>query len=169
MPLSDEVMKDEWYAGLEKAVQTLMSIADCAGLFGLTGGSGNASPGPLEVLARIGNSYKFQSIDSPDGTVTSALKRGVGSASTPIPNGSLLVSAAVEIRVNNLSNGASFVTGGVNDWATTLLHELGNAYWDLYGDGTSAITPDGPSAPNGIDGTKASIENTNRVKTKCKL
>ena len=56
----------------------------------------------------------------------------------------MLINTSVVIRVNNTSNSASFVNGDVNDWATTILHELGHAYWDLYGAGTSKITPDGP-------------------------
>jgi hypothetical protein len=74
----------------------------------------------------------------------------------------MMVGAGVVIRVNNTSPGSSFVSGNVNDWATTILHELGHAYWDLCGAGTSKITPDGTD-------TKASEANTGLIKSKCNL
>jgi hypothetical protein len=92
---------------------------------------------------------------------------GVGTATIPIANnGQLGVSASVVIRINNTTQGASFLSDNVNDWAATILHELGHAYWDLYGPGTSKIIPDGPSVTNG---SALSEQNNNLIKTTCKL
>ncbi len=66
------------------------------------------------------------------------------------------------ILLNNPSPGVSFVSGNVNDWATTILHELGHAVYDLYGSYASKITPDG-------NDTALSEANTRLVKEKCKL
>ncbi|MGO4880477.1 MAG: RHS repeat-associated core domain-containing protein [Bryobacteraceae bacterium] len=145
-PLSNAVMLAEWYNGLQVADKAL-SNPNCAGLFGLTGLVGNPSPDALTVLSQISNSYKFDSIadqSNPNGTVTvtSAITAGVGSQTLPLPQGATItVSQSVQITVNN-TNG-DFVTGGPNAWAATILHELGHAYWDLYGIGTSKIIPDG--------------------------
>ena len=81
----------------------------------------------------------------------------------------MIVAASVTITVNNITPGAAFVSGSANDWATLIMHELGHAYWDLYGPGTSKITPDGPNAPPGVNGVEASEANTALVKDKCKL
>ena len=165
-------MREEWYEGLYLAIRALKNISDCAGLFGLTGPLGNKSPGPQSVLAQISRSYSFESIQpTPAGTnlidVISATTVGTGSGTVPIDNGTILVSAGVKITINNVAG--SFATGGPNDWAATILHELGHAYWYLFGAGTSAITPDGPSAPAGVDGIAASQANTALIKRKCKL
>ncbi|PWU04125.1 MAG: hypothetical protein C5B51_17450 [Terriglobia bacterium] len=73
----------------------------------------------------------------------------------------MLVSSSVVIRVNNTSQGASFVSGTAYDWAVTILHELGHAYWDLYGEGASKITPDGKDAA-------VSQTNSDLIRSKCK-
>jgi hypothetical protein len=70
----------------------------------------------------------------------------------------MLVSQSVLITVNNVVG--SFVMQGSSAWAVTILHELGHAYWDLYGPGTSQITPDGTSV-------QASEANTKLVQSKC--
>jgi hypothetical protein len=72
----------------------------------------------------------------------------------------MLVNSGVQITVNNIAG--SFVTGNPNDWAVTVLHELGHAYWDLYGSGTSKIQPDSASV-------SVSQANTALVQKKCKL
>ena len=76
----------------------------------------------------------------------------------------MLVNTSVQITVNN--SAGSFFSGNVNDWAVTILHELGHAYWDLYGPSTSAIQPDGPSIP---DGVQISENNTKLIKKDCNL
>jgi RHS repeat-associated protein len=166
MPVSDKIMLQEWIAGLNRAAQALLNNPNCSTLFGWTGGAGNASPSSIEgiigVLSNISNSYKFGSIPSPDDTVTSATTTGVGSSSIAVPNGTMLVSAGVVITVNNTTPSASFVSGNVNDWAATILHELGHAYWDLYGPGTSLIVPDSSS-------TATSMANSALVRQRCGL
>ncbi len=161
-PLADATMRAEWYAGIEVAINRLKKT-DCGALFGLTGGAGNSSPGALDVLAKISNSYVFGPISSKAGTVTSATTTGSGIATIPIGNGAtIVVSKGVVIRVNNTSSGSSFVSGNANDWAATILHELGHAYIDLYGQGTSRIGPDG-------DDVSKSMANTKEVKEQCNL
>jgi hypothetical protein len=54
------------------------------------------------------------------------------------------------------------VDGNVDDWAATILHELGHAFYDLYGSAASQITPDG-------DNTAQSEANTKLIRQKCKL
>jgi hypothetical protein len=164
-------MRSEWYKGLELAIKALKTKPNCAGLFGLTGPYRNSSPGPEAVLSRISNSYNFASLPNQPGpngmvTVTSAETRGIGFQSIPIGNSATIsVSKSVQITVNNV--GGSFVSQGPSAWAVTILHELGHAYWDLYGTGTSKITPDGPNAPPGINGVTASEANTKLVQSKC--
>ena len=123
------------------------------------------TPFPGLVLQNLysSNSFKYGSISSDTGTVTSATTTGVGIATVSIGNdGTMLtVNTGVVIKLDNTSAGASFVSGTTYDQAITLLHELGHAYWDLYGPGTSTIKPDGTN-------TKASMANTNRVERVCK-
>ena len=78
------------------------------------------------------------------------------------------VSTGVVIKLNNLSSQATFVSGTAYDQAVTVLHELGHAYWDLYGIGTSAITPDYDPTKTAAENLAASEDNTNRVVQKCK-
>jgi len=125
-PLNIGVMRNRWYEGLTLAVQILARNKDCDALFGLTGPLGNTSPtDPLEVLAKISSSYEFGAIASPANTITSATTTGTGSRTIPIGDGAtMLANTGVVIRVNNTANVASFVSGNVSDWATTILHEL---------------------------------------------
>ena len=72
----------------------------------------------------------------------------------------MLVNSGVQITVNNIAG--SFVTGNPSNWTVTVLHELGHAYWDLYGPGTSAIQPDANSV-------SVSQANTALVQKTCKI
>jgi hypothetical protein len=147
-------MLDEWMQGLRKASQILSSNSDCADLFG----GGGPYPDPGTVLAQISNSYNFAPIDSPPNTVTSA---------TVTPNGQVgygagTVYTSVTITVNNTSPGATFVSGNLNDWTATILHELGHAIYDLYGTPADQIKSD-------TGNTAQSEANTALIKQKCKL
>ena len=164
-------MRAEWYQGLTLAIKALMNNQKCSSLFGLTGQFGNTSPSPQAVLSMISNSYNFASIPNQPGpngttTVTSATTLGFGSNTISIGNAAtMIVNAGVQITVNNLAG--AFVSQGPIAWAVVILHELGHAYWDLYGSGTSAITPDGANAPPGVNGVKASEANTSTVQENC--
>jgi hypothetical protein len=139
---------------LRNASSILSSNSDCADLFG----GGGPYPDPGTVLAKIANSYKFESIASPKGTVTSATIVGYGA----VPYGAGLIYTSVTIKVNNTTAGASFVSGSLNDWTATVLHELGHAMYDLYGTPSDQIKPD--------EGNTAQSEaNTALIKRKCKL
>jgi len=70
----------------------------------------------------------------------------------------------VQITINNVAG--SFVNQSADAWAVTILHELGHAYWDLYGQGTSSIVPDDSSVPNNV---KVSGDNSALIEKKCKL
>ena len=161
VPISANVMKAEWYNAVILAAKMLSTEPDCAGLFGLTGPAGNMSPEALAVLAQISNSYSFGTIPSAPNTVTSATTTGIGTAFMPVNGATMQVSTSVAIKLNNLSSQATFVSGTTYDQAVTVLHELGHAYWDLYGIGTSAITDD-------AENLAASEANTNLVVQKCK-
>lgn len=155
--VSDQEMKLRLSRGLKRAGDAL-SNPDCAGLFG-----GGPYPDPIKVLSQLSNSFTFGPIEdktNPDGTktITSATTTGSGS----VMYGYIPVNTSVTINLNNTSAGASFVSGNVNDWAITILHELGHAFYDLYGSAASKITPDG-------DSTAKSEANTALVKEKCKL
>ena len=153
VPKTDAEMRDELLKGLKRAGDILNSNADCAGLFG-----GGPYPSATTLLAQIDNSFTFGSIDSKDGTVTSATTTGNGQ----VMYGAIPLNTSVTIKLNNRSPGASFVSGDVNDWAATILHELGHAVYDLYGAYASKITPDG-------EDTALSEANTKLIKEKCKL
>jgi hypothetical protein len=146
-------MLDELMKGLKRAGDILNSNADCAGLFG-----GGPYPSATTLLAQIDNSFQFGPLTSKDGTVTSATTTGYGQ----VGYGAITLNTSVTIMLNNTSPGASFVSGNVDDWAVTILHELGHAVYDLYGSYASKITPDG-------NDTKLSEANTNLIKEKCKL
>jgi len=150
---TDAEMRDELMKGLKRAGDILNSNADCAGLFG-----GGPYPSATTLLAQIDNSFKFGPIDSEAGTVTSATTTGYGS----VMYGAVPLNTSVTILLNNTSAGASFVAGNVDDWAVTILHELGHAVYDLYGSYASKITPDGKD-------TTLSEANTRLIKEKCKL
>ena len=161
------VMKDEWYQGLALADKMLSTEPDCAGLFGLVGWGGNESPEALAVLSQISNSYQFGPIGSAANTVTSATTTGNGSTSLPVGDGSVFVNTSVTITLNNTTSGASFVNGYVYDWAVTILHELGHAYWDLYGPGTSLIGPDNVPTNTNAQNLQLSEANTALVEQNC--
>jgi RHS repeat-associated protein len=170
LAISDEIMREEWYNGLELAIRTLKNNSNCADLFGLTGPYGNSSPAPEAVLSQISNSYSFAPIASPEGYITNATTTGTGSTAMPVGNNAtILVNTAVTITVNNTTPGAAFVSGNMQSWAGVILHELGHAYWDLYGPGTSAIAPDGSNAPPGVNGDQASINNQTLINKTCGL
>ena len=161
-PVDANSMAKELKKALAKAEQAL-SNPDCAGLFGLTGQQGNQSPGALAVLAMISGSFVFGPIANTGNFITSATTAGIGSKTIPIPgNATMVVNASVLITLNNTTNGASFVSGSANDWAATILHELGHAYWDLFGQGTSKILPDGTNS-------QQSLKNQALIKKDCKL
>lgn len=171
-PLSDETMAKRWNLAVGRALRLLQSNKNCASLFGLTGANGNSSPDPTTVLTQIAGSVSFNPMmPEKSGGITyvwSATTQGVGSNSLPIgDNATMLVNAGVQILVNDA--GGSFFNGTMNDQIATVLHELGHAYWDMYGAGTSQITPDGRSAPAGVNGFKASEANTALVKKDCNL
>jgi len=117
---------------------------------------------PFPVLGMISGSFTFGPISSTiDNYVISATAVGTGSGSEPLPDGATMqVSVGVVITLNNTTSGASFVDGTASDWATTILHELGHAYWDLYGAGTSQIQPDGSSP-------QTSAANTQLIEKDC--
>lgn len=54
----------------------------------------------------------------------------------------------------------------MNDWAATILHELGHVFYDLYGSAASQIKPDDNTTAAGL---AASQDNTHVIKQKCKL
>ena len=169
MPVSPTILRDEWHEGLELADQLLRKDPDCAALFGLKGEAGNLPPIAIEVLSRISTSYKFGAIQSAPGSVSSATTNGTGSASISVGNGATMqVNSGVMITVNNIANNASFVSGSVYDWAGTILHELGHAYWYLYGAGTSAIAWDHDPNKTDAQNLAASKANTDKIEQKCK-
>jgi hypothetical protein len=163
MPVSNAIMSMELKAAMALAQKMLTDEPNCAGLFGLTGAVGNTSPAALTGLALIANSFSFGAIGpTSSSTTTSATTTGVGSLYIPLAGGGTIeASANVSIVLNNISNNASFVMGNTYDEAVTILHELGHAYWDLFGPGTSAIVPDHSSTPT-------SQTNTNLVTKNCK-
>jgi RHS repeat-associated protein len=170
--VSDKTMERRWKAAVARAIKALQNNPLCDSLFGLTGPNGNSSPDPVTLLNQIVNSgwVEFGPIASQTTgnvtTVTSATTTGQGTNNLPIGNGaSMMVSAGVQILINDIAG--SFVTGSPADQAVTVLHELGHAYWDMYGPGTTLIQPDGRSAPPGVNGVKASEANTALVKKDC--
>src|ERR1022692_3362334 len=95
--------------------------------------------------------FNFAQIPNFGNFVTSATTKGFGSNTVSAGNGAtMMVSASVLITLNNTTGGTAFVSGNQNDWAITLLHELGHVYTDLYGAGTSQIVPDGESGQQSI-------------------
>ncbi|MGB7763196.1 MAG: RHS repeat-associated core domain-containing protein [Bryobacteraceae bacterium] len=162
VPVSGAVMKWEWKTGMALARRLLAKDPQCAALFGRTGPAGNTSPDPLTVLTQIQGSEAFGPLASNENYITNATTAGTGSVAISIGNGdTMLVNSGVTITLNNITNGASFVTGNVMDWAQTILHELGHAYADLYGLGTSAIQPD-------LGNSAASVANNNLIQKNCK-
>ena len=162
--IPDSVMEAEKNKAIQKAIDILKNNKDCAADFGLTGPNGNSSPDPITVLLQISNSITYNYVYSPPGTVTSARTDGLGPlTSIPLPNPPdtfIQVYSFVDIVLNDTAG--SFVTGTANDQVVTILHELGHAYWDLFGQGTSAILPDGTS-------TTQSEANTAKIKKDCGL
>jgi hypothetical protein len=148
--IMNSTMKQELGQALVVALRAIGDSTKCAGLFGLTNTQvGNTSPAPALVLSNLlpaGNvwqNFTFSGIPNNGKYVTSAITKGLGSAAVSVGNGATIaVNVSVQIILNNSSGGSAFVSGNVNDWAITLLHELGHVYWDLYGPGTSSILPD---------------------------
>jgi hypothetical protein len=137
----------------------MLEEPSCAGLFGMMGDRGQVPPDPATVLTQLltSNDFSYKPLGSSDNTVTSAQTTGVGSTQW---NG-ITVFSSVSIVLNNQTSGASFVSGTPYEQAITVLHELGHAYWDLYGGGTSLIMPDSGN-------TAASMMNTNLLQKDCK-
>jgi hypothetical protein len=69
------------------------------------------------------------------------------------------------IEINDLAgvfvNGTSSFPATPQNQAITLLHELGHAVWNIFGDGSTKIKKDGGKNPG------PSLDNTWQVKTKC--
>jgi hypothetical protein len=100
--------------------------------------------------------------------VTSATTTGTGSTFIPAGAGEIQVNTSVTIKLNNTTNGASFVTpNNVYNWAITILHELGHAYWDLYGPGTSLIQSDNVATNTNAQNLQLSQANTALVQQDC--
>ncbi len=155
-------MKQELGQALLVALKAL-SEGKCASLFGLTNQTlGNTSPAPAIVLSNLFptppnlyQNFNFAQIPNDGKYVVSATTQGVGSKTISVGNGATItVNASVTITLNNTTGGTAFVSGNQNDWAITLLHELGHVYWDLHGPGTSQILPDQTSAQQSLDNTK---------------
>jgi RHS repeat-associated protein len=158
-PRSDAIMQYELEQALRNAGEILNSNADCAALFGGGDQQVGIAPKATTILAQIDNSFTFGEITAPKGTVTSATTKGTGNTS---PWGADVIYSSVEIKLNNTSMGASFVDGNLNDWTTTVLHELGHAAYDLYGPQASKITPD-------TGNTALSEANTRLIRERCRL
>jgi hypothetical protein len=67
-----------------------------------------------------------------------------------------------EITINDIAG--SFVTGSLQDWAVTILHELGHAMNDIFGPNTSQIQDDGTNVPNHV---QISMGNTAKIEQDC--
>jgi RHS repeat-associated protein len=164
LPVSNDVMQMELDAAVAAAMQMLLKEPSCAGLFGLPAIAGSTPPSPEALLQTLvmTNSFTFGTVTSPSGYVTSASTGRLGSATINLGGGTTMgVSASVTITLNNITNGASFVTGTPYDQAVTILHELGHAYGDMYGLGTSKIVPDSNQP-------KVSNANDALIKANCK-
>jgi hypothetical protein len=98
-------------------------------------------------------------IQSQPGQVTSATTTGANWYKVDIGNGATQLRAGfVQITINDLAG--TFVSGSPEDQAVTLLHELGHAFADLYGPGSTSIQDDATSLAT-------SIANSNLVRTTC--
>jgi len=147
----------EWLALVNKRVTTATRSAlraldnpDCAKLFGIAD--------PASLLSNlITSDTTVAPIRSPQGTTVSATTTPTTLVTS---NGTF---NGAEITINDVAG--TFVTGTLNDEIVTLLHELGHAVNDIYGNGTSQIVSDGESL--GPAGIQASIDNTALVKKNC--
>ena len=157
-PVSDAQMQKELNRAFASAFKMLANEPKCAALFGL-----GSVINPSLVLASLASDFKFGYIASNGpNTVTSATTQGVGVGNQIAQDGGYVnLYASVVITLNNTSSDATFVSGSGYDQTVTLLHELGHAFWDLWGPGTSLIQPDAGS-------TAASMANTSLIKAVCK-
>jgi hypothetical protein len=85
--------------------------------------------------------------------------RSLDPSASPIGNGATqILYSGVLITINDLAG--TFVNGNTLSQAVTLLHELGHAYDDMYGPGSTLIQSDSTS-------TAQSMANTALVQQKC--
>jgi RHS repeat-associated protein len=138
------------------AAEAALNDPKCAALFG----QGKLPDGSVvtgaTLLFDLSNGIMgfIKPMDLP---VTKAVVNGVVqtksvNAQTSLNNGNL------EIDISDVAG--SFLDGTVQDQAITLLHEIGHAMNDLFGNGTSGIV-------NGDDAAKTNIGNTNNVIKDC--
>jgi hypothetical protein len=142
-----------------KAAIKALGIDECNKLFGQAG-----SPDPVTVLTMLVGTNPgtgmilFDQISSPPGQVTSATTVGYNPYSKDIGNGTqLLLYAFVQVMIN--TQAGSFVSGTTNNQATTLLHELGHVYSDLYGPQSTAIVSDAGNLALSQQNTKTVEDN----------
>jgi hypothetical protein len=130
----------------------------CAGLFGLTPGSPDAATELQSLLADLSQVLIGNIVSSQPNIVTSATTSASSPYSVPAGDGTMLLYSSVTIKINSFAG--TFVTGTLQDQATTLLHELGHAFDFLFGPNSTKIVDDGNS-------TQTSKDNTALVKQQC--
>ena len=155
------------------AAQAALDNPNCASLFNV--GKNAAVPDPATLLAIIASGHSgevyltFGDLGPPKhGTATNAVTRPTGYAMEPDGTVGFTGVADKSVVVFNSNPGVPFNSGTVTDNATTLLHELGHVYENLFGMGTTLLVDDS-SQTQGSDEmvTLASGINTKMVQANC--
>jgi RHS repeat-associated protein len=140
---------------------------ECASLF--VQGFGGA-PDPATFLAAIWNgtaanaSFQFAFIGDTlaNGGAISSWTNATTSVSGPcvvvggVPAGGC---TSVSITINTNAGTPFNFAGNAQSWAATILHELGDAYEDLFGPSSTAIQYDGNGSPAGTSGDDTALVN----------
>ncbi len=145
-----EQLLSELASAVWGAEELIAAKPKCAKLFG----------GATLAIDTLQDLYNTDSIDfgallPTNGNVTNAVTTPETKSTFGVPDSSYNWAT---ITIND-TNG-TFVNGTATDQVVTLLHELGHAENDIYGNGTSGIVDDSGS-------TRASLLNTSTVKFDC--
>ncbi len=156
--LDDQINNKELPNAIKRALKWLSKKdKDCLNFLGA-----NGTVDPIAILNSLNAAGDINAgyLPSPANTVLSAITAVTGTSTVPISGGNQIQNTSVSITLNDVQG--SFVDGGTNSQATTLLHELGHAIFDLYGPQGSnilppgyGIQPDGSNVPLSENNAKA--------------
>jgi hypothetical protein len=144
-----------------QAALNALSNPNCSGLIG----QGTAANGSVVSAAALLMSLAGMNGPSQYGSISPGSINGRDNATTtPVTyNNSVTTAMIVDIVLNDIP-GTTFGAGNVEAQAITLLHELGHAFYDIFGPTSTLIRPDGNSVPNGAG---ISAQNTTNILNLC--
>ena len=165
--ISPLIVQANTLLGVQAALNALNTEPSCASLFQGVG----FTPNPATVLSDIWNNTGYGSFNYgyiQDGTNpnTGAINswtnaQTTGNGYVGIGPGGLPQFTSATITMNTNASTPLNVSGGVQNWEVTILHELGHVYQMLFGPSSTQILYDGPNSPAGQSQANTSLVTRN--------